>query len=37
MINNTISQVVKDGLCTGCGTCVSLCPEEAIKLMLSPD
>ena len=29
--NKTISQVVKDGLCTGCGTCVALCPEEAIK------
>lgn len=34
MNNNTISQVVKDGLCTGCGTCVALCPEEAIKLTI---
>ena len=32
MNNNTIAQVVKDGLCTGCGTCIALCPEEAIKL-----
>ena len=33
--NNTIAQVVKDGLCTGCGTCISLCPEEAIKLSIN--
>ena len=32
--NNTIAQVVKDGLCTGCGTCIALCPEEAIKLTI---
>jgi coenzyme F420 hydrogenase subunit beta len=30
--NKTISQIVKDGLCTGCGTCIALCPEEAIEL-----
>lgn len=34
MVNNTISQVVKDGLCTGCGTCVSLCPNEAIEMVI---
>lgn len=34
MNNNTIAQVVKDGLCTGCGTCIALCPEEAIKLTI---
>ena len=33
--NNTIAQVVKDGLCTGCGTCIALCPEEAIKLTIN--
>jgi coenzyme F420 hydrogenase subunit beta len=33
--NKTISQVVKDELCTGCGTCVALCPNEAIKLTLN--
>jgi coenzyme F420 hydrogenase subunit beta len=33
--NKTISQVVKDGLCTGCGTCIALCPEEAIKLTIN--
>ncbi|NQE53917.1 Ferredoxin [ANME-1 cluster archaeon GoMg3.2] len=35
MNNNTIAQVVKDGLCTGCGTCIALCPEEAIKLTIN--
>lgn len=32
--NETIAQVVKDGLCTGCGTCIALCPKEAIKLTI---
>lgn len=30
--DRTISSVVKDNLCTGCGTCISLCPNKAIKL-----
>lgn len=34
MTDNTIAQVVKDELCTGCGTCIALCPEEAIKLTI---
>ena len=34
MSENTISQVVKDELCTGCGTCIALCPKEAIKLTI---
>ena len=33
--NDTISQVVKDGLCTGCGTCIALCPNESIKLTIN--
>ena len=33
--NETISQVVEDGLCTGCGTCVALCPEEAIEMVIN--
>ena len=33
--NNTISQVVKDNLCTGCGTCVALCPSNAITLTIN--
>jgi len=30
---NTITGVVKKELCTGCGTCISLCPQSAIKLI----
>ena len=35
MTDETIAQVVKDGLCTGCGTCVALCTNEAIKLTIN--
>ena len=35
MANNTIASVVKDGLCTGCGTCIALCPKEAIELTIN--
>jgi len=35
MNNRTITDVVKDGLCTGCGTCVSMCPKNAIKLEIN--
>ena len=31
--SKTIEEVVKNGLCTGCATCVSLCPRSAIELM----
>jgi len=27
-----IKKVVNSGLCTGCGTCVGLCPEKALKM-----
>lgn len=30
-----IASVVRDGLCTGCGTCIALCPKEAIKLTIN--
>lgn len=33
MINNMIAPVVKNGLCTGCGTCIALCPEKCIELV----
>lgn len=33
--NKTIAQVVKDDLCTGCGTCVALCPGEAIEMVIN--
>jgi len=29
----TIDPVVENGLCTGCGTCVGLCPQSAIKMV----
>lgn len=29
---NTIRQVVLSKLCTGCGTCAGVCPDEAIKM-----
>jgi len=32
--SKTIVEVVKDGLCTGCGTCVGLCPVDAIELVI---
>ena len=35
MNDNTIASVVRDGLCTGCGTCIALCPKEAIELTLN--
>jgi len=35
MDDNTIIQVVKNELCTGCGTCIAACPNDAIKLTLN--
>ncbi len=29
----TIESVVGDGLCTGCGTCMGICPNSAIKMV----
>lgn len=31
----TIEGVVKSDLCTGCGTCVAICPNKAIKLIVN--
>lgn len=33
MIINSIKQVVELGLCVGCGTCVSICPFRAVKIV----
>ncbi len=30
----TIKAVVKDGLCTGCGTCTGICPTNAIEMVI---
>ncbi|MBN1374343.1 Coenzyme F420 hydrogenase/dehydrogenase, beta subunit C-terminal domain [Candidatus Dojkabacteria bacterium] len=31
---NNISWVVQDGLCTGCGVCEGICPQNAIKISI---
>jgi coenzyme F420 hydrogenase subunit beta len=31
--HGTIEQVVEKGLCTGCGTCISICPSRSIGLL----
>lgn len=30
----TIGEVVKGGLCTGCGTCMGICPVDAIEMVI---
>ena len=35
--NKTIFQVLKNDLCTGCGTCIALCPEEAIEMVINEE
>lgn len=32
----TVEKIVSDGLCTGCGTCVGICPQGAIKMIEIP-
>ena len=32
---DNIDEVVEDGLCTGCGTCVGVCPTSAITMRVS--
>lgn len=31
---SNINFVVKEGLCTGCGTCVGLCPVDAVQMVI---
>jgi coenzyme F420 hydrogenase subunit beta len=33
-VNKAISKVVENGLCTGCGTCVGICPVDAIEMVI---
>ena len=32
--SKTIEAVVKGGLCTGCGTCVGVCPTDAVEMVI---
>lgn len=32
----TIEYVVAHGLCTGCGTCAGVCPQDALRLVIDP-
>ena len=32
MTSNVIENVVKHGLCIGCGTCAALCPQKALVM-----
>jgi coenzyme F420 hydrogenase subunit beta len=34
MLTKNISSIIKDQLCTGCGTCIALCPNKAISLSI---
>lgn len=36
-MSNNINQIVKSNLCTGCGTCVSLCPSKLIRIIIDED
>jgi coenzyme F420 hydrogenase subunit beta len=33
-VDKTISKIVENGLCTGCGTCVGICPLDAIEMVI---
>lgn len=34
MNNRNISSIIKNNLCTSCGTCVALCPKDALSLVI---
>lgn len=36
-MKTTIFEVVKDDLCTGCGTCIALCPNDALELSINEE
>ena len=36
MQQKTIEYIVKEGLCTGCGTCAAICPKDAIDMIIEP-
>jgi len=33
-VDKSISKIVENGLCTGCGTCVGICPVDAIEMVI---
>ena len=33
-MHKLVNNIINKGLCTGCGTCVALCPHDAIKLII---
>jgi len=33
----TVKKVVRQGLCTGCGTCAGICPHEAIEMVVDSE
>ncbi len=33
-VDKTINSVLKDSLCTGCGTCVGICPRDAVEMVI---
>lgn len=33
--NNTIKRIASFNLCTGCGTCVAICPQKAIRMVIN--
>lgn len=35
MVSNNILSILNDGICTGCGTCISMCPENAITIRMN--
>ncbi|MEL7669252.1 Coenzyme F420 hydrogenase/dehydrogenase, beta subunit C-terminal domain [Methanobacterium sp.] len=35
MINKNILEITENNLCTGCGTCIPLCPSKAIKIQIN--
>jgi coenzyme F420 hydrogenase subunit beta len=35
ILRDNIAEIIRDELCTGCGTCVGVCPTEAIVMRIS--
>jgi coenzyme F420 hydrogenase subunit beta len=31
-LKNNVKQIISDNLCTGCGTCINICPKDALKM-----